>query len=148
VFSPAFRLLQRLVETLGYEAPLAYFHPDWRRDAAPLLEHMGAVIDHVEAVAQGDEHREENLVTACNTCTAREDDRPAAPREQELPRTPVKGRFGEPEHWDGLTSLFLVLAGSDFPLTAGERAWQTALRAHLTQQKSYNNPRRMVPCER
>jgi hypothetical protein len=61
---------------------------------------------------------------------------------------PVKGRFGEPEHWDGLTSLFLVLARSDFPLTVGEKAWQKALQTHLTPQASSNTPRRMVPCER
>jgi hypothetical protein len=32
--------LQCFVEASGYEAPMAYFHPNWRRDAAPLLDHM------------------------------------------------------------------------------------------------------------
>ena len=148
VFSPTLRLLQRFVETFGYEAPLAYFHPDWRRDAAPLLDHMGAVIDHVEAVAPGGEHSEANFVTACNTCTAKKSNHAASAFEHERPGTPVKGRFGEPEHWDGLISLFLVLARSDFQLTSGEKAWQQALEAHVRPRKSSNTPRRMVPCER
>ena len=41
----------------------------------------------------------------------------------------VKGRYGEPQHWDGLTCVFVVLAGR-FPdkLTAGEREWLKALK--------------------
>ena len=76
VFSPTFRLLQVFVEASGHHAPLAYFHPNWRRDAAPLLDHMGAVIDHVEAFATGGEHGEANFVTACNKCNARKNSRP------------------------------------------------------------------------
>lgn len=138
VFSPTFRLLQVFVEAFGHQAPLAYFHPNWRRDAAPLLDHMGAVIDHVEAFATGGEHGEANLVTACNKCNARKNSRPAAAYERERPGKPVKGRFGEPKHWDGLTSLFLVLARSGISLTAGEKAWRKALEAHLMLEQPSN----------
>jgi hypothetical protein len=96
------------------------------------------VIDHVAAFATGGEHAEANFVTACNKCNARKNIRPAAAYEREQPGKPVKGRLGEPRHWDGLTSLFLVLARSGFRLTAGEKAWKKALEAHLMPREPLN----------
>lgn len=130
VFSPAFRLQQRFVERRGYVGLLAYFHPRWRRDAAPLLDHLGAVIDHVEAFAAGGASAEAKLVTACNKCNARKNARAAGDYQNERPGRPVKGRYGEPRHWDGLASLFLVLAADDRALPPGEK-WQRALTAYL-----------------
>lgn len=46
-------LAGELVHTLGYELPIAYHHPRWRRDAAPLLDHLGCVIDHEVAYSRG-----------------------------------------------------------------------------------------------
>ncbi len=135
VFSPVFRLLQQLVERSGHAGPLAYFHPRWRRDAAPLLDHLGAVIDHVEAFAAGGASAEANLVTACNKCNARKNSRTSADYQRERPGRPVKGRYGEPQHWDGLASLFLVLAAGEPTLPAAERAWRRALTAHLTNRE-------------
>ena len=44
---------------------------------------------------------------------------------------PGKGKYGEPQHWDGLSSLFLMLAERDPPaLTASERGWLRALSSH------------------
>ena len=131
VFSPAFRLLEGLVKERGYAGPLAYFHPRWRRDAAPLLDHLGAVIDHVEAFAKGGANAEANFVTACNKCNARKNSGLAVAFQKKSPGRPVKGRYGEPRHWDGLASLFLVLAADDPALPLGERAWQRALTAYL-----------------
>jgi len=99
VFAPTFRLLQRLVEDRGYSLPLAYFHPNWRRDAAPLLDHLGAVIDHLEALSKGGEHGEANFMTACNKCNARKNSRLAKDYQNDKPGKPVKGKFGEPKHW-------------------------------------------------
>jgi hypothetical protein len=28
-------------------------------------------------------------------------------------RNPIKGKYGEPQHWDGLSALFIVLAHRD-----------------------------------
>jgi len=131
VFSPAFRLLAGFVERSGWRGHLAFFHPRWRRDAAPLLDHMGAVIDHVEAYAAGGEHSERNFVTACNKCNARKNSRMAAEYLRERPGRAVKGLYGEPKHWDGLVSLFLVLAQQQAQLTPSERAWERALRNHV-----------------
>jgi hypothetical protein len=43
---------------------------------------------------------------------------------------PVKGKYGEPLHWDGLSSLFIVLARR-YPeaLTTSEREWLKELVA-------------------
>jgi hypothetical protein len=33
--------------------PLAYFHTNWTRHGAPLLDMLGAVVDHVDAFSAG-----------------------------------------------------------------------------------------------
>jgi len=135
VFSPTFKLLERFVRKEGWQTPIAYFHPNWRRDAAPLLDHLGAVIDHVEAYSTGGLHGEANFVTSCNKCNARKNSRPAKEYELERPGLPVKGRFGEPRNWDGLVSLFLILAPQN-NLTVTERSWERAFRRYLTQRSN------------
>jgi len=49
--------------------------------------------------------------------------------DQRHKHNPVKGKYGEPQFWDGLSSMFVILAlrFSD-KLTAGEREWLRALR--------------------
>jgi len=74
-------------------------------------------------------------VTACNKCNARKNAGLAAAFQNKSPGRPVKGRYGEPQHWDGLASLFLALAADDPALPPGERAWQRALTAHLAALK-------------
>jgi 5-methylcytosine-specific restriction endonuclease McrA len=44
----------------------------------PLLDHLGAVVDHVEAFSRGGTHDETNFVTACNKCNARKNNTDAA----------------------------------------------------------------------
>jgi hypothetical protein len=46
-------LAGELVHSLRYELPLAYHHPRRRRDTAPLLDHLGCVIDHEVAYSRG-----------------------------------------------------------------------------------------------
>ncbi len=133
VFSPAFRLLQGFVQLAGYTRPLAYFHRNWSRTSAPLLDHLGAVIDHVEAFAKGGPHDERNFVVACNKCNTRKNDRPAGDYAREKPGKPVRSKYGEPRHWDGLASLFLVLAEQGAEIDPAERRWAEALRKHIAQ---------------
>jgi 5-methylcytosine-specific restriction endonuclease McrA len=128
VFSPVMRLLEALVKKRGYGKPLAYFHSHWSRRSAPLLDHLGAVVDHVEAYSRGGPHGESNFVTACNKCNARKNDRLADDYVKVAPPKPVRGKYGEPRDWDGLASLFLVLARDETDLTPSERRWLRALQ--------------------
>ena len=124
------KLLEREAEQSGRAEPLSYHHDRWTRDGAPLLDELGAVIDHVNASSTGGQNTANNLTTACNKCNGRKS-AASLERWEERPRhKPVKGKYGEPQHWDGLSTLFVVLA-QRYPvgLTASERAWLEVLRA-------------------
>ena len=44
-------------------------------------------------------------------------------------RKPIKGKYGEPQHWDGLASVFVALAERHrAALTAGEKDWLKILK--------------------
>jgi HNH endonuclease len=94
----------------------------------PLLDLLGAVIDHVQAFSTGGGSEIDNLATACNKCNGRKS---AAPMEKWNGRpvdTPIKGKYGEPQTWDGLSTLFVMLAKRNpASLTASEKAWLKAL---------------------
>ena len=72
-------------------------------------------------------------MAACNKCNTRKNDGLAEEFVQKAPGKRVKSRHGEPVHWDGLTSLFLVLADQGMKLEGYEERWATALRAHVAQ---------------
>lgn len=87
-----------------YDLPIAYYDPRWRRDSAPLLDHLECVIDHVVAHSRGGDDEAANFAVACNKCNVRKS---AAEKERYLRENPpkrVKGKYGEPKHWDGLAS--------------------------------------------
>ncbi|MGO9264921.1 MAG: HNH endonuclease signature motif containing protein [Candidatus Binataceae bacterium] len=108
----------------GTTAPLAYFHAHWTRDGAPLLDELGAVIDHVEAFSTGGANSEENLATACNKCNGRKGSAPVDKWGKRIMHKPVKGKYGEPQNWDGLSGIFVILAQSDQAgLTASDKVW-------------------------
>jgi 5-methylcytosine-specific restriction endonuclease McrA len=136
IFQLSLKYAAGLVHEKHYELPIAYFHPRWRRDASPLLDHLGCVIDHVLAHSRGGGHHLDNFAAACNKCNVRKS---AAEKKRYLKENPpkrVKGKYGEPKHWDGLASLFVVLA-RDNPtqLTQNEREWLRALESHILQAK-------------
>jgi 5-methylcytosine-specific restriction endonuclease McrA len=129
VFAPALRLLEGLARDKGHNGPLAYHDPRWRRDRAPLLDHLAAVVDHVKAFSRGGGHEEANFVTACNKCNARKSSVVVEDFQRAVPTRVVKGKYGEPAHWDGLSTLFVVLARGRADLAASERGWLDALTA-------------------
>lgn len=123
------RLVQQWIRDQGCSAPLAYHDPRWRRDQAPLLDHLGAVIDHIEAFIRGGMHEEPNFVTSCNKCNMRKNSAEVSDFGKRSPLIPVKGKYGEPSHWDGMTTLFVLLASQRVSeLSASELAWLKALR--------------------
>jgi 5-methylcytosine-specific restriction endonuclease McrA len=128
--------LKHLSEVVSREFPhltLAHWNPQWRRDSAPLLDELAACVDHVHAYSKGRVHDISNFATICARCNARKGSRS---REEHLAvHKPwlVKGKHGEPLHWDGLASVFVFYARrSSRVLTATERGWLAALEAQLT----------------
>lgn len=118
----------------GYGGPLAYYDKNWRRRDAPLLDHMGAVIDHVESHSTKGPSVVSNLVTACNKCNAYKSASAPDVFSKRFPHRPIKGKYGEPKNWDGLSTLFLLLvAKNPGSATANERGWALALKRIPTQ---------------
>jgi hypothetical protein len=107
---------------------MALFHSNWTRDRAPLLDELGATVDHVVAHNRDGEHTLENFVTACAKCNVRKSDGELVTWLQRDKRNPVRGKYGEPTAWDGLSGLFVVLAQRNpDKLTVNDRAWLKAL---------------------
>lgn len=129
VFPPVMKLIEREIRNDGITEPLSYFHPRWTRDGAPLLDELGAVIDHVEAHAADGSSAESNLATSCCKCNGRKSAARLSEWAKRPQRKPVHGKYGEPQSWDGLSALFVLLATRDpSGLTATERRWLDALR--------------------
>ena len=107
------------------------YHAHWTRATAPLLDELGAVLDHVTAQKAGGAASESNLVTSCNKCNAHKSDTELDAWDQREKRKPIKGKYGEPGAWDGMSGLFVLLAErhkSD--VTVGECQWLDAIKNH------------------
>jgi 5-methylcytosine-specific restriction endonuclease McrA len=123
IFGPVMRYVERYVRQSGHNGPLAYFHLNWTRANAPLLDHLGAVVDHVKPFSDGGAHDPSNFATACNKCNQRKN----AGRPKE-PRRAIKSRHGEPVQWDGLSALFVVLVTAEQSgVTKTDLEWYAAL---------------------
>jgi 5-methylcytosine-specific restriction endonuclease McrA len=128
IFAPVMKYLELEVRSVGHAGQLAYYHAHWTRDGSPLLDELGAVIDHVEALARGGSWNDENLCTACAKCNGRKGDALLGDWIGRPKPNPVKGKFGEPQNSDGLSTVFITLAKRHpSALTAGERQWLSAL---------------------
>jgi hypothetical protein len=123
------RYLEREIRSTGNASKLAYYDPNWTRYGAPLLDLLGAEVDHMRARSAGGPNDFENLATACHKCNIRKSAAHLDKWEQRAKEKPVKGKYGEPEHWDGLSTLFVLLALRHVgTLTKDERKWLEALR--------------------
>jgi hypothetical protein len=133
VFPLAFKLL---TETTAQALPgvtLAYWNPQWRRDAAPLLDELAACIDHVVAYSKSGQHDVANFATACARCNQRKSARDRDAFLADMQPWQVKGKHGEPTAWDGLAALFVSLTRQiSRELTATEKAWLKALEVRLS----------------
>jgi 5-methylcytosine-specific restriction endonuclease McrA len=129
IFGPVMKCLQMELKNAGFIDDLAYYHAHWTRRNAPLIDELGAVLDHVEAFASGGRCSEDNLVTSCARCNGRKSSAALDTWEKREKRRPVKGKCGEPESWDGLSSVFLMFAlKNQQQLSPTERAWLKALQ--------------------
>ena len=129
IFAPVMRVLELELKTSGTNTgPVAYYHSHWTRAGAPLIDLLGAEVDHVEAHSAGGRDHIDNFATVCHKCNLRKG---AGTHDQFLKRPrekPVKGKYGEPQSWDGLSSVFIMLAQRHrAALTAGEKGWLASL---------------------
>ena len=125
-----------LSEFVGPELPSsthpALWDAQWRRDKSPLLDELAASIDHVQAFASGGAHNISNFATVCARCNARKSARRKDDYLTEANPWVVKGKYGEPVAWDGLASVFVVLAKqSRRPLATTEQVWLRALEPRV-----------------
>jgi len=129
VFPPAMKFLQQYVLSRRPSAKLAYWSFAWRRDASPLLDVLGAVVDHVEPFSGGGPSEESNLVTACYKCNVTKSSTEKAVFLKRHPPRRIRGKYGEPEQWDGFSTLFVILF-EDYrsAATRSELAWYEALK--------------------
>ena len=124
-------MLEAEVRTTGYDGRLAYYHAHGTRAGAPILDELGAEVDHIAAFSTGGPDSGENLITACNKCNRRKSAAPLDEWSKRPMRKPIKGKYGEPQHWDGLASVFVMLAERHpAKLTAGEREWLKAIKSN------------------
>ena len=97
-----------------------------------MLDHLAAVIDHVEPYSSGGAHDESNLAPACNKCNITKSNRDLEDYLAKNPGKPVKGKYGEPQHWDGFVSLFMILAGErERDLKGSEGEWYFAFKEYF-----------------
>jgi len=136
IFAPAMRYLNHFARISGFTEQLAYHHPHWTRRDAPLLDYRGAVIDHIEAHSGGGRSDKANLVTACCKCNALKSDAKFEVFQAKLQRHTVKGKYGEPEHWDGLSTLFVILIELHPRMASeSERDWLKCIKPITTAGK-------------
>jgi 5-methylcytosine-specific restriction endonuclease McrA len=133
VFAPALKYLQEDVRRRGGNVPLAYYHFDFARLYAPLLNDLAAIVDHVQAGSRAGPNDLGNLVTACNRCNMlkRDLDEAAWRKLIEEFRTlrSLQNRTDEmPTDWDGFSTVFLLALRDDrSAATSSELEWFEAL---------------------
>jgi 5-methylcytosine-specific restriction endonuclease McrA len=127
---PVMKYFEHELRQSGNGENLSYYHAHWTRDSSPLLDLLGAVIDHIEAFSAGGTNQIDNLATACNKCNGRKSAATLGQWEERAMDRPIKGKYGEPQSWDGLSSLFVMLAQRHPALlTTSEKDWVRALRS-------------------
>ena len=121
--------MQVFARSNGSIEPIAYHDKNWTRRNAPLLDELGAVIDHVEAHSRGGAATIDNFATACNKCNAKKSNTLHADFSKKSPRPVVKGKYGEPEDWDGFSTLFVIFVEKSLQTaTVSELSWLKHLK--------------------
>lgn len=126
IFAPVMRLLD-LDAGYGPER-LAYWDVNWTRTYAPLLDELGATIDHVLAFSHGGSDTVDNFYTACTKCNYRKGDRKVDIFVGGNPPRAIDARHGQPQLWEGLTAVFVTLAQRHASfLIPSDKKWLQAL---------------------
>lgn len=109
VFAPALKYLQQELLGSGFKN-LAYWRYAYDRHGAPLLDELAAVIDHEKAFSLGGPNTIENLNTCCNRCNIMKNAGDSEEWQRKHPKRKIKAKYGEPQDWDGFSSVFVFLA--------------------------------------
>ncbi len=112
IFAPTMKMLEKKSPSRGY------YHPHWKRENAPLLDELGASIDHIHAVSRGGTNSLDNYLTACWKCNVDKNDRPLENWGEIIDTLPTA--------WDGLSSLFVYLYHKD-SADSTEKVWYRLL---------------------
>lgn len=128
IFAQVLKYLEKeLKASSGYSGEqLCYYNKNWRRTDAPLLDLLGAEIDHIDGNKANNDPK--NLATSCHKCNIEKG--AAKPEEwnKRHKKKPIKSKYGEPKYWDGLSSLFVMLAQRHpAEVTTDEKGWLRAL---------------------
>src|SRR5271165_3819453 len=109
VFAPALKYLQQELLESGFK-DLAYWRYAYDRHGAPLLDELAAVIDHEKAFSLGGPSTIENLNTCCNRCNMMKSSADSEAWRHKHRARKIKAKYGEPQDWDGFSSVFVLLA--------------------------------------
>ena len=91
----------------------------------------------MKAFSTGGDHKKPNFVTACNKCNMRKSAELAAECGKKHPLKKVKAKYGEPQHWDGFSVLFVLMMAEDRTgVTQSELGWYKALTEELGPRRS------------
>ena len=135
IFPLALKLLAERTLDVVPKVTLAYWNPQWRRDLAPLLDELAACVDHRTALSNGGAHEPANFQTLCARCNQRKSSKDGDAFLADLKPWRVNGKYGDPKHWDGLSSAYVAFARQPGrTLTSTERAWLTALEEGIAAQ--------------
>jgi 5-methylcytosine-specific restriction endonuclease McrA len=136
VFAPALKYLQEDIRR-RCKVPLAYYHFNFARLYAPLLNDLAAVIDHVNPASKSGPNDADNLVTACNRCKILKSDLDEAAwrrligEYREL-RSLQSQTQDMPTEWDGFATIFLLALKEDSSAaSSSELEWFEALSPRM-----------------
>ena len=130
----ALKYLEAYVASRIPDVPVTYWQANWRRDAAPLLDELAASVDHVVPHSRGGSDDPSNLAAVCARCNARKGARSDDDYLKEKRPWKVRGKYGDPQHWDGLSAAFVTLAREDTTrLSRSEKNWLEAIELELTK---------------
>ena len=122
------RLLEIEVRAGGHNGPLAYSNLNWARTMSPLLDELGATLDHVQAHSAGGSDTNDNFCTACTKCNYRKGKSEVAYFLGRNPTKAISSKYGDPQHWDGLSAVFTALAARHpLGLTSADKQWLKVL---------------------
>jgi hypothetical protein len=123
------KLLALEVGNAGHAARLASYRlPGKRTGSSSWLDELAAAVNQFGAPSIGSAVSKENLCTSCSQCNSRKPS-PADKWERPSSGKSSKGKCVDPQDWDGLASVFVMLADRNpARLTVDETEWLKALR--------------------